>query len=192
MEQTEIIGMYEAGHSIKDITAQVHIYPSAIRRILHAAGYEDTRAYRNISPAMVRVVNVLLGHHVAYRDIEAYCDISFDAVRGCVKRSWPSMRGFPRKYVPVADEAYCFPEFAMFLKRYDKGESFTRITEDLKLTDDQVYAMFYYLWSTAHVDEHRRKQAERVHTLRNSGFSVAAVAKREHISYAVVRSICRA
>lgn len=191
MEQPNIVDLYEDGHSIKDISAQLHIHPSDVRSTLHEAGRTNTRAYRNISPAMVRVVNVMLNHHVAYRDIETYCDISFDAVRGCVERSDRRMRGFPRRYEPVGEDDYRFPDFGLFLSRYDRGESFTRVVEDLTLTDNQVYAAFYYLWSTVHLHEHQKNMAERVRAQRKSGFSVAAIAKREHISYAVVRAICR-
>ena len=92
---------------------------------------------------------------------------------------------------PVGEDDYRFPDFGLFLSRYDRGESFIRVVEDLTLTDNQVYAAFYYLWSTVHLHEHQKNMAERVRAQRKSGFSVAAIAKREHISYAVVRAICR-
>lgn len=186
----KVLQMYQAGCSQSEIKKKLNLPTSRIFGVLHDSGI-DTTAYRKIEPTMAHVVDVLLEHHVFYRDIEAYCDISFDVARERVKRSGSTQRGHTRTYSPADDADTMFPGFAHFLRRYNAGESFTALVDALNLTDAQIYAVFYHLWSTGSNQTHAERLRERIQKQLDDGYSLSAAAKRERISPSVVRAYVR-
>lgn len=185
--QDQILQMYQSGCSQKEIRHKLNLSVARIRATLLGAGF-DTRNYRRMDRTMIRVIDVLVSYGVYYRDIELYCDIDQDATRQHVSRHGRLMTGHLRTYKEVGDDALAFPGFATFLRRYDAGESFSRLVDDLGFTDTKIYDVFWYLWSTKDTKSHAANMRKRILQQLAAGYSPSAVARREHISVSLAKA----
>lgn len=185
-----ILDLYGAGYSQQAIKAKLRLPVAEISRILRGAGL-PTRGYHKMEPQLVRVLNVLLANHVFYRDIDKFCDISFDAARDYVARHGRSTCGFPRTYAEVPDQDLQFPELDEFVRRYAVGESFAALIEDLGLDDGKIYPLFYFLWQNKLGEAHAEALRARIGSQLAEGHPAPAVARQEHISPSITRRLAK-
>ena len=185
-----ILDLYGQGYSKGAICKTLRASPLTVGRVLSEAGL-STGDYHKMEPELVRVVHALLPHGVFYRDMEACCDISADAVRDMVARYGYHRGNSYRTYLSVSEDCLSFPAFPVFVRRYQEGESFPALIQELGVSDDKIYPLFWYVWSEDLSGAHREQLALRVTGLLDQGVPAGAVAHQLHVSPSIVRHVAR-
>lgn len=176
----KIIELYSSGYSQNDIVEQYDVSVFYTRSVLSAAGF-NTRGFRTLSPAAVKVIETLVNSDVTYFEIEKVCDISFHAIRDYVKRSncrerkkdFKNMSSFPRK--------------SEFLEAYRKGDSFCYLVNTLSLGDSEILSVFNCIREDD-VAVHRDKLQFQIEKYRAEGLSDAGITQKLNISRSIVRN----
>ncbi len=179
IKDKEIIELYKTGYSQNDIVKQYDVSVIYTRSVLSAAGF-NTRGFRALSPAAMRVIEALVKSGVRYIDIEAVCDLSFHAIRDYVKRS--DCRS--RKDNLLFNLA--FSRMSEFLKAYRDGYSFCYLLEDMSIEDDEIFSAFQGI-KEEDIAVHRDNLHSHIEKCRNDGLSDAGITQKLNISRSVVR-----
>ena len=185
-----ILTLYQAGYSQQSIKQHLQVPLEEIGRVLRGAG-QSTRTYHHMQPELSHVLYILMEQNVFYRDVEAYCDISAAAARDWVARRGMNRTGKSRTYQDASDELN-FPEFRDFVRLYLAGESFPALICDLRIPDDKVYSLFWYVWHEDLSAQHHAALVARIRSLLRDGHPASAVAHQLRISPSIVRDIARA
>lgn len=186
-----ILTLYQAGYSQQSIKSRLRLPLAEIGRVLRDAG-QSTKTYHHMQTEMSHVLDILMEGNVFYRDIEAYCDIAAGAAKDWVSRRGLHRQGKSRTYQPVSDDDLNFPEFHDFVRLYLDGESFSALVCDLRIPDDKVYPLFYYVWHEDLSVQHHTALVARIRSLLRDGHPASAVAHQLRISPSMVRNIVRA
>lgn len=185
-----ILNLYEQGYSKDAICRTLDKAPAAVGKVLTEAGFH-TEDYHKMEPELKRIVFALLPHHVSYKDIEEYCDVSADAIRDLVARMGYRRGKCYRTYLSVSNDELSFPAFPEFVRRYEAGESFPALIKELGVSDDKVYPLWWYAWAHKLSGIHRDNLSGRVEALLEEDLPATAIAHRLHISPSIVRRVSR-
>lgn len=186
----EIISLYRAGHSQKDISAQLKITPLTTRKILRENGFE-THRFRALNDATMNVILLLVRNGVYFSEIEDVCDISFHAIRDLVARhglQYESKR--VRNTKPAAEVSEGFQRNEEFLERYLCGESFCNLCKIFEFTNDQILNEFLSM-ERDQIDIHKKVLRSKVVDDVQHNLSMTSIARKHCISMAIVRDILR-
>lgn len=184
----EILSLYRAGHSQKDISAQLKITPLTIRKILHENGFE-THRFRALNDATTNVILLLVRNGVYFADIENICDISFHAIRDLVARhnlQYESKR--VRNSKTGVSVSAGFQKNSEFLERYLSGESFCSLCKNYEFTNEQILNEFLSM-ERSQIDIHKRSLRNKIIDDVQHNLSTTSIARKHGISMAIVRDI---
>lgn len=176
----KIIELYLSGYSQNDIVANYDVSVFYTRSVLSAAGF-NTRGFRALSPAAMKVIEVLVNSNVKYFDIEKVCDISFHAIRDYVKRS------NCKEKKSGTENKISFYQKAEFLEAYRTGNSFCYLYSAMSLQEGEILPAFKCI-QEADVAVHRDNLQRKIKKFREKGLSDAGITQKLNISRSILRN----
>lgn len=186
----EIVELYKAGYSQKDIKQKFNLAAPTLRTILHSEGME-THKFRALDENVTNIIIQLISNGIRFADIEEVCSISFHATRDIVARH--NLQRASRR-ARNSNSALALPadykRKEKFLKRYLAGESFCSLCKDYHLSNEEIIYEFLSI-TPRQSSKHKRELTQKILADAADGFSPTAIARKHTISMAVVRAILR-
>lgn len=181
IDEEKIVELYKNGYSQNDIVKQYAVSVVQTRAILQAAGF-NTRGYRTLSPAAMKVIEVLVRAGSRYTDIDTVCDISYHAIRDYVKR-----KNICQKRGASSLGIASFPKRDEFLAAYREGKSFCLLFEEMELSDSEIVPAFQCIHKED-IEKHRESLHQLIQKYEAEGVSKAGIARLLDISRSLLRN----
>ena len=186
-----IVGLYQAGYSVKDISAQCRLSVITVRARLKAAGF-DTRSYRKASISNKERVLQLIDGGYSYSQIEGLLHISTHLVREIVsEKGLVGLVPRVRRQVSLEEpedagleETVCGLRGLYFSGNYG-------LAKCAELADASEEAFLWFVYHLTGEDKrlHQKNLTKNIKKLYQSGTPVTAIAKTMDISPSIVKKI---
>lgn len=186
-----IVALYQAGYSVKDISAQCRLSVITVRARLKAAGF-DTRAYRKASQSNKQRVLQLINAGYSYTQIEGLLHISTHLVREIVSEN--GLVGFiprTRRVVELeaSEDAVMADAVRELRALYFSGNYGLAKCAEITNASDDVFLQFVYHLTGEDKRLHQKNLVKAVKKLYQSGTPITAIAKTMDISPSIVKKI---